>query len=118
MDVTADHEEETGGIVTDGVEECPVETEALHRVSFFNCGTFHPAGLLVSSSIGSLKNPMSINSFEPDHNQKLSFNRQRYLRSSPFWSSVCYCWAFSHQQSIVCGLGEGTGFWAWSLAWP
>jgi hypothetical protein len=55
MDVTADHEEEPGGIVTDGVEECPVETEALHRVSLFNCGTFHPAGLFVSSSIGSLE---------------------------------------------------------------
>ncbi|EFX78134.1 hypothetical protein DAPPUDRAFT_246481 [Daphnia pulex] len=55
MDVTADHEEETGGIVTDGVEECPVETEALHRVSLFSCGTFHPAGLFVSSNLSSLE---------------------------------------------------------------
>jgi hypothetical protein len=56
MDVTADHEEETGGIVTDGVEECPVETEALHRVSLFSCGTFHPAGLFVSSNLSRLEN--------------------------------------------------------------
>jgi hypothetical protein len=55
MDVMADHEEETSGIVTDGVEECQVETEALHRVSLFSCGTFHPAGLFVSSNLNRLE---------------------------------------------------------------
>ena len=63
MDITADHEEETSGIVTDSVEECPVETETLHMVSVFGCGdlTFHPAGLLRVSSIRSLLNQFQIN---------------------------------------------------------
>ena len=32
MDVTVHHQQKAGRVVTDGVDECPVETDALHLV--------------------------------------------------------------------------------------